>query len=316
MNTAKNINKPKAFPKKTVILFVSFFLIISLIIVSISIYVGWNLTRPKRDAINDSPSNYGLIYEDISFHSLYDNISLKGWWIPSQKSKNINQTNETVIFSHGYGDNRSLRDISVLNLAQKLVQAGYNVLVFDFRASGKSEGSISSIGQFEKYDVLSAIKFAKSQKHSNNIHLIGWSMGAVSSILAGTESEDVKTIIADSPFANLRNYLKDNLPHWSHLPSFPFTNIILSTIPIMEGVDVDSVRPIDAVANLKNKRLLLIHSKNDKAIPYHNSELIYKAVPNKKLVDIWITKKAGHIRSYLTNKNEYEKKILSFLKNN
>ncbi|GAA0746904.1 alpha/beta hydrolase [Clostridium oceanicum] len=308
--------KKKSKYNKLIIGFVSLLLFIFLSMVGISIYVGWNLTKPKRDIIKSTPKKYGLIYEDISFQSNYDKTKLKGWWIPAQKSKKVLESKKTVVFSHGYGDNRGLYDISVINLAKRLAKEGYNVFTFDFRGSGESEGDFVSIGQFEKYDLLSAIDFVKKDKKSTDINLMGWSMGAVASILAGEESKDINKVVADSPFANLKDYLKKNLPYWSHLPKFPFTDIILACLPTLRGIDINKVNATKAANNFKDKRLFLIHSKDDKAIPYENSEIIYNEVNNKDNVQAWFTNKADHIKSYLLYKKEYEEKVISFLNNN
>lgn len=287
--------------------------ILAIYVVSASVYIGWNLTSPKREAVKDTPKEYGLVYENVTFKSKNDGTLLKGWWIPSQIEKNKRESDKTIIFSHGYGNSRGLYSISVINLAKRLTKEGYNILVYDFRASGESEGKFVSIGLFEKYDLLSAIDFAKT-KDSKTINLMGWSMGAATSILAAGESDDVNAVIADSPFSNLREYLSQNLPIWSKLPDFPFTKIILYTLPLLRGVEVDGVNPCRAAGSLKDKRLLLIHSKADTTISYKDSEAIYNAVKDKNNVDIWLTDKADHIKSYLTDKEKYEDKVVAFFR--
>lgn len=300
--------------KKLFIILIGAILFLFIGVFAISIIVGFSLTKPMRDEIEQKPEQYGLTYEEVEFNSLYDGTLLKGWWIPAQKDQQFIESTDAVVFAHGYGDNRSLEQISVLKLAKRLANEGFNVLVFDFRASGESEGDYTSIGLYEKDDLLSAIQFTKEQKQAEQVHLIGWSMGSVAAILAGVESKDVSSIIADSPFANLREYLETNLPYWSKLPSFPFTNIILGTLPVMLDIDVDKVSPVDSVKQLTDKRLLLITSKSDPAIPYENSQRIYEAVPNKDIVQFWLTESGGHIESYLTNEKEYEEKVLQFLR--
>lgn len=314
MNVSKNISALKVFRRRPLLKGLIALLIVALLsVILVSVYVGIKLTVPKRDIIKDKPSDYGLIYEDVSFKSNYDNTILRGWWMPAQENNKINMSYNTVVFSHGYGDNRALYDISVLNLAKRLNNEGYNVLVFDFRAEGESDGKFVSIGEFEKYDLLGAIDFVKNDKKSEKINLIGWSMGATTSLLAAADSADVQAVVADSPFANLKDYLKENLPYWSGLPNKPFTDVILSTLPIIRGVKLENVNAIKAVNKFENKPLLLIHSKADKAIPYTNSQKIYDE-SNKKFTDIWLTEKADHIRSYLTEGKKYEDKIVDFLK--
>lgn len=314
MNLSEKISTSNVFRRRNIIKsFIGLMFIIMISVILVSLYVGLKLTVPKRDVLRDTPKNYGLIYEDISFKSKKDNVVLNGWWIPAQSDKILKVSDKTVIFSHGYGDNRALYDISVMNLAKRLNLEGYNVLAFDFRAEGESQGKFVSVGEFEKYDLLAAIDFAKNNKSSKKINLIGWSMGATTSLLAAADSNDVQAVVADSPFAKLKDYLSENLPYWSGLPDKPFTNVILSFLPIMRGVNLENVDAIKAVRKFENKPLLLIHSKDDKAIPYSNTERIYEA-SDKKFSQKWITEKADHIRSYLIEKENYEDRIVNFFK--
>ena len=69
--------------------------------------------------------------------------------------------------------------------------------MFDLRSHGTSEGTLTTIGQLEKNDVLGAIEYVKNEHKSNQIALIGWSMGAVASILAAAESSEIK--VAEAP---------------------------------------------------------------------------------------------------------------------
>jgi fermentation-respiration switch protein FrsA (DUF1100 family) len=291
------------------------FLFSLLAVAGLSIYVGLQLTKPEREPVSKKPSDYDLVYEDISFKSIHDGIELKGWWIPAQADQGKITSDETVIFSHGYGNNRLMSNISATEIAKTLVNSGYNVVMFDFRGSGESEGETVTIGDYESKDLLSAIQYVKDERGSNDITLFGWSMGAVSAILAGVQSESVTKIIADSPFANLKEYLQVNLPHWSNLPSYPFTPVILATIPMLAGVDIESVSPYEEIEKLgSHQSILIIHSKDDEAIPYENSVKIYEAAPDEAEVDLWLTEGADHVRTYLVDKKAYEEKILSFLK--
>ncbi len=308
--------KPQRFSKGLIIGSVTILLLVLFGIVGIAIYVGYNLTKPERKEITQFPEDYGLMFQNVSFISDQDHLLLKGWWIPAQLDGEKVASTNTVIFAHGYGDVRTQEKISVLKLARRLTSEGYNVLLFDFRGSGQSEGDFVTIGQFEKDDLLSAAQFAKAEMGSERVSIIGWSMGAVTSILAMVESDDIQVVIADSPFADLRAYLEENLPYWSYLPSYPFTPLIINIIPYLSGIDADSVSPVHSVANMdKDDRLLLIHSTSDIAIPSENSEQILSAVQGKGQVELWTTNKGDHIESYITNEKEYEERILSFLGN-
>lgn len=306
------INK-KSVLRKVVIGIATLCLLAVVAVIAVSLYVGWSLLKPERETIGDTPEKFGLAYENVQFRSQHDDVRLNGWWIPAQNNGEVVHSPNTVIFAHGYGNNRAMDHISAIQLAKRLTAEGYNVLAFDFRCSGESEGPITTIGYLEKFDLLSAIDFAKQKKQSETVALIGWSMGGVTAILSGVESSDVSVIIADSPFSDLREYLGVNLPHWSGLPSFPFTPIILAILPVMAGVDVDAVSPYQAVEQLDGKKLLLIHSKADEAIPYTESERIYQSAQGKGDVDLWLTEKGEHVQSYVTDQKAYEQRVLNWL---
>jgi uncharacterized protein len=312
----ESIAKPAKRPlskRKFLGLLGTLILVIALLSVSVSIYVGWSLIHPKRQPVIGTPQSVQLAYENISFHSQLGNVPLKGWWIPAQRNEKSTNSVKTVIFAHGYGDSRTLNPVHIINLAKPLAEDGYNVMMFDFRDSGESGGDLTSIGEFEEQDLLSAIHFAKEEKKSQKVALIGWSMGAVTAILAGAQTQDVSAVIADSPFADLKDYLNTNLPHWSHLPSFLFTPIIMHSIPLIAGIDMTKVSPFHVVAKLGSRPLLLIHSKADDTVPYQNSERIYQAIPDKSHTELWLTEKAGHIKTYLLQKKAYEARVLDFL---
>ncbi|OIJ13788.1 hypothetical protein BKP35_08385 [Anaerobacillus arseniciselenatis] len=308
-------SRPMRYRKKIIISLSLLLFISMLMVVTISIYVGQNLTQPERREITQFPTDFGLIYEDVSFLSKKDDLSLSGWWVPAQNDGVEVEAEHTVIFAHGYGDVRTQEKITTLQLAKRLTNEGYHVLLFDFRGSGKSDGELVTIGQFEKDDLLGATSFVKEEKGSEKISVIGWSMGAVTAILAMTESDDIRAVVADSPFADLEEYLTENLPYWSGLPSFPFTSLIINIIPHLSGIVAEEVSPYQAVENIGEDRLFLIHSTDDEPIPYSNSERIFGAIPNTEQVELWVTEGGGHIESYLTDKLEYEERVLAFLQN-
>jgi predicted alpha/beta-fold hydrolase len=172
--------------------------------IALSIYVGWNLTHPERSLITETPAKYGLQYENISFQSRVDRLQMKGWYLPA---KTPNGT--TIIVAHGYKKNRLQDDVPVISLAGQLIDRGYSMLIFDFRNSGESEGDVTSVGQFEKNDLLGAVDWVKKNTNQQ-IVLLGYSMGGATSLLAAAEETEVQAVISDSAFNNLTAYLKDN----------------------------------------------------------------------------------------------------------
>ncbi len=249
--------------------------------------ISYVLMHPRRKKSDKTPENFGLQYKKVSFKS-EDGINLAGWLI---KSKN---PNGTIIVSHGYGYCKA----DVLKAGEILVKNGYSVLVFDYRAHGDSEGKISGIGSLEVSDLLGAINYIK-KTGENKIGLLGFSMGAATSIVAASKS-NVKCVIADSGYSNSQNVLENNLS--------VLGRVIVKFLHA-QGVDVNKNRPIDYVNKLKCP-LLIIHCKDDKLVNVSQAKELYNKTKNKEL---WIIDYNDHAKGYYKNPKAYERKVLDFL---
>jgi pimeloyl-ACP methyl ester carboxylesterase len=271
----------------------------------ISAYVGWNLTHPARQALDANPGTLGLKYQDIVFKSRVDGLTLQGWLIPAVGSR------KTVIFAHGYGENRLNNGVPILPIAKHLADTGYNVLMFDFRGHGESEGNLTSVGQYEVRDLLGAIDYVAAQPGLNEqIILFGFSMGASTAIMAASREPAVAAVIADSPFADLKAYLGENLSVWSGLPAFPFSRAFFIVTPLITGLKPGSVSPQGEIPLMNGRPLLLIHGDQDVDIPIANSESLLRAYPEAKLIRF---PGGTHVKNYQTNPVLYLEIVDTFL---
>lgn len=278
-------------------------------IVLVLLVIGYAM-HPNKIELLETPKDYNLTYEDITFHNMVDNTELQGWWIPSQDDFfEEKRSKDTIIFAHGFGGNRTKMPVKSLKIAKKLAFEGYNVLMFDFRNSGNSGGDMTTIGYYEKYDILSAVEFAKSRE-SNNIGLLGWSMGASSSILAASDSDDVKAVIADSPFSDFNSYMGEQFSYWTKLPN-KLSPLVVNAAETFIGLDYSKVSPKSVAKEIQNTNtaMLLIHGDSDHAISYQNSLEIKKKNPDAEL---WLIKDAGHIGGHKVEKAKYEEKVIEF----
>lgn len=282
------------------------FLLLLTGIYGISGAVIWQLTHPTLLPVQQTPADYGLSYEDVTFTARQDQIKLKGWWLPAAASSH------TVIFAHGYGRNRLQDDVPGLAIAAELIKNGYSVLMFDFRHSGQSEGEITSVGQFEVNDLLGAVDFVKSRGQAGeHVALLGFSMGAATALMAGAREARVEAIIADSPFADLTAYLEENLPVWSHLPAVPFNRTIMAIAPAITGLDPAAVSPLKEIGAFQG-RLLLIHGDSDQKIPHSNSQQLLAAATTKQK-QLLMVKQADHVKSFATDGVAYLEAVKKFL---
>jgi dipeptidyl aminopeptidase/acylaminoacyl peptidase len=272
----------------------------------ISAFVGWNLTHPERIAVVGNPGEFGLKYQDVSFPSQQDQLKLSGWYIPSEDSKAI------VIQAHGYKGSRTKAEPS-LPLTQALVQKGISVLMFDFRASGESEGSLVTVGDCEQRDLKGAIDYVKSLGYTS-IGIIGYSMGASTTAVVAANEVEINSVVLDSPFADLTDYLKVNMPVWTNLPNIPFTSLILFEIPIITGINPENVSPLREIEKLKNRPVLFIAGNADNTVPMENSKMLWEKVNNPQN-EFWVVPGAKHVGAYSIAPNQYLEKVSNFFVN-
>lgn len=272
----------------------------------ISVRVGWVLTHPERMHVDKTTITGQPVYKEVAFPSRKGDVTLKGWFFPSADS------DKTIIFAHGYRKNRLQEDVPAMKLAAELRRNGYNILMFDFRGCGESGGDVTTIGQYEKDDLIGAVDYVKKMgRPGNHIGVVGFSMGAATTIVAAAADPRIEAVVADAPFADLRKYLSDNLSIWSGLPSFPFTPAILNIMPPVLGLDPAKVSPVADIKKVKAP-VLLIHGNADTTIPPANSEAIHNAAPETTI--LWIVPGAEHVGSYKVQPQEYLRRALEIFK--
>lgn len=104
----------------------------------------------------------------------------------------VNGHKEVVIIAHGFYTSKQA--ILFKQLAQAL-NRDYDVIIFDFRGHGQSEGSFSWTSK-EYLDLLAIVEFANS-KYAK-VGVMGFSMGAATSIIAASKTAQIHSIIAVS----------------------------------------------------------------------------------------------------------------------
>ena len=275
----------------------------ALAVLGISAYVGWNLTHPVRKPVTKTPESVGLPYQNITFPSRVDHLDLSGWYIKAPHARAI------VIEAHGYGQNRD-NEKPVLPVAKALYQKNISTLLFDFRDSGESPGTMVTVGDLEQRDLFGAVDFAQKLGYKH-IGIIGYSMGASTTAIVGPEDPQVQAIVLDSPFADLVTYLDQSMPVWTNLPNFPFTPVLLTEAPLLLGVNPYSVSPEKDIAQMGNRPILFIAGDVDKTIPMENTILLYQRANNPK-DQLWIVHGAKHVGSFTVEPKEYLQKVTTF----
>ena len=184
----------------------------------ISFLIASSVTKADRKEQEDHPSAYGLEFEDVEFVSRRGDITLRGWYISGQEEK------PTLIFVHGIGSVRS--GDRAVDLASRLVANGFNVLMFDLRGHGSSEGDKVSGGYFEQWDVLGAFDFLAGRGVlQGRIGLVGFSMGAATGVLAAAQEPGIGALVADSPYAKASDLIAHEAARKTVFPRMAYPHL-------------------------------------------------------------------------------------------
>lgn len=293
---------------------------ITLFVTAITFFISYKIVDILLHHPRDNNINYELNiertpYQEVEFKSQGNNNTIRGSFFPAKESPSI-ENNKTIIVVHGYTSNRLVKGRTP-KLVEHFVPKGYNILAFDLSSQGKSDGEMITLGLNEKKDLLGAIDYLKSKGPvGDNIGVIGFSMGAVTSLLAASESESIKAVVADSPFRNGKLFLKEGLPFFSGLPAVPFGYTSTLMANLIFDIDLNSVSPMDAVKYIKTKPVMLIHGTGDQQISHKNTEIIYESLKNNPNSEVWYPQNTEHIDAINHYPSEYFQRLDKFFEDN
>ncbi len=278
------------------------------IIFFISALLVYINTHPPRYPLHIPPSKYDLKYEDVTFRST-DGLILRGWFIHGEQvSGSEIKRLPTIIICHGLGANKS----DFTDLANRLIEAHYNVLLFDFRRHGESDGKRTSIGYLEQKDLKGAIEYLKGRGDvdPDRLGAYGFSLGAAVIILTAVEQRDIKVIVADSPFTSLEEQAAIVIKSIYFLPTIPFLQISIWIYELYFWVDIGTISPIDVIHKLQPTPIMLIGGEEDEQMISSDIQRLFNAASEPK--EIWIISGAIHGGTLIKAGDEYTTVVIGY----
>ena len=249
-----------------------------------AILLAWYLGFPRtRERERSDPSALGLPFEQLRIRSVA-NKQLFAWFLPHERAT------QTVVIMHGWGANIEL----MLPLAAPLYQKGLNVLLFDARNHGSSDGhGHSSMVRFAE-DLHHALTWLRTHRphQSERIAIMGHSVGAAASILEVSQRQDVQALVAISSFAHPQELMRR---YWQslHLPNWliHYLHIYIQWMIKHRFAEVAPIKRIQSI----DCPVLLIHGTADEAIPIDDTRAIFQtAVAAGRDVTLCEIPDAGH----------------------
>lgn len=239
--------------------------------------IGSLVYFPSRK-IAQTPSAVGLTFRELSF-TTDDGIRLCGWWIPTRDRDRLGQ----ILFCHGNAGNIGDRLLE----AHILTRAGFDVLLFDYRGYGRSEGRPDESGTYIDARAARAALLAQPEADPARVIYLGESLGGAVALHLALEHPPAGLIL-QSTFTSIRDMAHH---HYPLIPPF--------LIP-------DWYPSLRSVARLRTP-LLVLHGDRDDIVPLSHGRALYDGAPPPKHVHIFVGR--GHNDLVAMSGTEYRSLI-------
>lgn len=196
------------------------------------------------------------LIEPVTFAS--DGSTLHGFWVAS----NGERSGITILYCHG---NKHHID-EYWDRVMFLHDLGVNVLIFDYRGFGRSEGEFSEEAMLADARGALAYVLARADVAKDSVGLYGYSLGNVASIYLASEVVDPLFLVAEAPFASANALAQGAL------------NLALPAGWLTRG-RFDNAGRISQI----NTPLLLLHGREDDFVRYRdNGRVVFQNAPEPK----------------------------------
>lgn len=214
----------------------------------------------------------------------FDGLNLNAYNIHNHETDNY------IIMVHGLTSDKTW----MYSRAMEFDKLGYNILLIDQRASGKSEGEYISYGQKESIDLTQWIDYLISKNPNVNICLYGVSMGAATIMMscANDLPDNVKCIVEDCGYSSfedvLDHYIKSN---YNLTFTMPVLILIEQKMKEKFGISFNDINPKNCLDE-NEIPIMFVHGKEDNTVPFEMSKILYNH--NKGVKKYYPVDNVGH----------------------
>jgi pimeloyl-ACP methyl ester carboxylesterase len=274
-------------------------ILIASAIAALATFGAWRIIRRRQPDPPDLPSNHGMDFQHVRF-STSDDLLLHGWWIPAAQARG------TVVICHGQNGSMD----GDLWHACVLHEAGFNVLMFSFRAHGSSRGEAVTFGLHETRDLLAALNYLEKQLDIHEVGVLGLSMGAAVAILTAAHTNRIACIVADG----LITRLDTTLGLWLHnkgLPlslALPYIRLSLRIASWLTQAPMHTLDMHHHLRHVANCPIFFIHGADDELIPFDDFMKMVNGAFSPP--SVWVAPGCRHREAHQRYPEEYAERIV------
>ena len=194
---------------------------------------------------------------------------LHGWYFKTK----VKNPKGTILFLHGNANNISTESVAMMWLVDK----GYNVLTFDYRGYGISQGKPDIKGVLQDGLEYTEAVFKDNKVDKRNMVLYGQSLGgAVAAHIArySPYADKFKVLVLESTFTSWRSIAKEVAA--SNFFTYIWQYPVSWSIP-------KEYSTIDNIKYSKIKNTIIIHSEADNLVKFDNGDAIYQMAHEPKI---------------------------------
>ncbi len=308
--------------KKLIITLAVIAVVLLAVVVGGGIYM-FGVSLDRKVTPTDEAEAYAFLYEHdpnlkLWVDSLREHSALRDTFILANDGSKLHalyvrsatQSPNTALIVHGYTDN-SIRMLMIGHLYSK--EMGYNILLPDLHAHGKSEGEYIQMGWKDRLDILKWIDVSKGiYGDSTRMVIHGISMGAATTMMTSGENlpANVKCFVEDCGYTSVWGEFTYKLKAEYGLPAFPILNVASLYAQTKVGWNFEEASALEQVKKCKLP-MFFIHGGNDTYVPTSMVNTLYEAKQGEK--ELWIVPNVEHANSYWDHTAEYVAKTNTFV---
>lgn len=244
-----------------------------------SAMLGWypcdRLFYYPTSKVYEPPETSGLNFESVRIDT-EDGLCLHGLFFPA-----TSPAQGTVLHFHGNAGNVT----GHWPLIAWLPPAGWNVLCFDYRGFGRSEGRVTQQGTVLDGHAALNYLLRRTDLDPSRLVALGQSIGGAVAVVVGARRPELRAFLLEAPFAGYRQ-----IARW-YIRRNPLLQVLGWWIPrLLIDYRFDAA---DHIARLSPRPVLIMHGQADHTVPPEMAVQLHEAAGEPK--ELWLIPDLDHL---------------------